>query len=115
MKGYGKFTPSLIGMLLKKPDTVRYPAVKSQAPEYYRGALKFDAEKCIGCRLCENGCPSNAIEIMPVAPKKFKAVVYMDRCIFCGQCVDSCRKGALENTSNFELANLNREALKVEI
>jgi formate hydrogenlyase subunit 6 len=114
MKGYGKFTPSLIGMLVSKPNTVNYPEVRPQGADNYRGALRFNAEKCVGCRLCERGCPSNAIKIEKVGDKLFKAIVYMDKCIFCGQCVDSCR-GALENSSDFELARLNREELKVEI
>jgi formate hydrogenlyase subunit 6/NADH:ubiquinone oxidoreductase subunit I len=111
----GKMVPYLVTMLVKKPYTVLYPSVHAKVAERFRGALKFDREKCIGCRMCQRICPSNAISIEKVADKQFKAVVYMDRCIFCGQCVDSCPRDALENTDNFELASLDRESLRVEI
>jgi len=60
-------------------------------------------------------CPSNAIDIVKVEEKKFKAILSLDKCIFCGQCVDSCAKDALECTKDFELANFDREHLQVEI
>jgi formate hydrogenlyase subunit 6/NADH:ubiquinone oxidoreductase subunit I len=115
MKGYGKFTPSLLAMLITKPNTVRYPTVRPQGEEYYRGALKYHAELCTGCTLCQRQCPAGAIEIVKVGEKQFKAILYLDRCIFCGQCVDSCRFKALENTNEFELAKISREELKQEI
>lgn len=107
--------PSLMGKLLRRSDTVLYPAVHAKVPAHFRGALKFDPEKCVGCKMCERVCPSNAIQIEKVEDRRFKAIVRMDKCIFCGQCVDTCRKGALENTSSFELASLDKNKLKVEI
>jgi formate hydrogenlyase subunit 6/NADH:ubiquinone oxidoreductase subunit I len=111
----GRMVPYLMSMLVKKPETVNYPYVQAKVAENFRGALKFDKEKCIGCKICQRVCPSGAIEIEKVEAKQFKAVVMMDRCIFCGQCVDSCPKGSLQNTENFELASLDRSSLRVEI
>ncbi len=115
MKTLGKMVPYLMEMMLKKSETVLYPAVAAKVAENFRGALKFDGEKCVGCRLCMRVCPSNAITIEKVAEKQFKATVHMDKCIFCGQCVDSCNKDALVNTTYFELANRDKAALKVDI
>jgi formate hydrogenlyase subunit 6/NADH:ubiquinone oxidoreductase subunit I len=84
-------------------------------PDRFRGKLKFEQIKCIGCFMCVKDCPSKAIEIVKVGEKVFDAYVYLDRCIYCGQCVDSCPRKALENTKDFELANYNHEALKVKI
>lgn len=115
MKALGKMIPQLLGMMVTKPNTVMYPYEHKKLPEHFRGKLKFDEGKCIGCKMCERVCPSNAIRITKVADKQFKATVYLDRCIYCGQCVDSCPKDALENTPAFELASLNRDSLKADI
>jgi formate hydrogenlyase subunit 6/NADH:ubiquinone oxidoreductase subunit I len=111
----GKMLPFLLKMLTKKPATVLYPFVKVEMPENFRGRLKFDQEKCIGCKMCVRDCPSKAIEIETVGEKKYKALVYLDRCIYCGQCVDSCPKRALRNTKEYELATFDREKLKIDI
>jgi formate hydrogenlyase subunit 6/NADH:ubiquinone oxidoreductase subunit I len=97
---------------LRKPATVLYPAVKSPMPPKFRGRLRFDAGKCIGCLLCMRDCPTGAIVIRKVADKQFEADIDMARCIYCGQCVDSCLRHALETTEEFELAQLKRERLR---
>jgi formate hydrogenlyase subunit 6/NADH:ubiquinone oxidoreductase subunit I len=84
-------------------------------PENYRGKLEFDASKCVGCNLCVKDCPAHAIEIEKTGEKQFKAIVYLDRCIYCGQCTDSCNRKALKCTKCFELAQLKRDKLKVDI
>ena len=121
MKKTGKMIPYILRMLVKKPETNLYPAVKAQVEDHFRGALKFDRTRCIGCKLCMRVCPSNAIQIervtegVPEDQKVFQAYVLMDHCIFCGQCVDTCPKKALENTERFELASTDRRKLRVPI
>ncbi len=115
MKILGKMVPYLMKMLMKKSDTVLYPAVPAKVADNFRGALKFDSEKCVGCKLCMRVCPSDAITIEKVADKQFKATVRLDKCIYCGQCVDSCNKDALHNTDRFELASHDKASLKVDI
>jgi formate hydrogenlyase subunit 6/NADH:ubiquinone oxidoreductase subunit I len=107
--------PFIMRMLIKKPATVPYPSQKAEKPENFRGKLQYDGSKCIGCKLFMRNCPAEAIEIEKVAEKQFKASVFLDRCIYCGQCVDSCPKGALKNTKDFELASFDRSTLKVDI
>ena len=92
-----------------------YPFVKIEVVDKFRGKLKHYKDRCNGCMLCMKDCPSNAIIIVKVADKEFKAVLSLDKCIFCGQCVDSCAKDALECTKDFELAHLDRKYLQVEI
>jgi ferredoxin len=45
-----------------------------------------DASKCIGCRLCVNICPVNAIEF-----KNGKAIIDAEKCINCGICKNGNR------------------------
>lgn len=51
--------------------------------------LTIDAEKCIGCGVCESQCAFGAIEVLA------GLAVVNDKCTLCGTCVDSCEVGAL--------------------
>ena len=113
MKRPGRMIAEVLGSVLRKPATVLYPRVKVKMPDRFRGKLIAHPEKCVGCKLCMRDCPTDAIQIRKVGDKQFEAVIDMSRCICCGQCVDSCLKKALEMTSEFELAQLKRETLKL--
>ena len=57
-------------------------------------------------------CPTGAITITNVGTKEDKQFeCYLDfgLCIFCAQCVDSCRKGCLAFTPNVEMAVLDKK------
>jgi len=97
----------------QKPNTVNYPAVKVEMPPAFRGKLRFHAARCVGCKLCQKDCPAGALAIEKVGEKRFQAVFQFDRCIYCAQCVDSCNKDALESTTEYELATLDRATLRV--
>ena len=103
----------VLGSLFKKPATTRYPFSKPEITQGFRGQIKFHPDKCIGCKLCMRDCPAGAITIRQVGEKKFEAEIDLGKCIFCGQCVDSCLKKALEVTQDFELTQLNKANLKV--
>ena len=111
----GSIMPQALKNLFQKPATMNYPVNEKDTFSDIRGKLTFDASKCVGCKLCSRDCPAKAIEIIKVADKQFKAVVDLDRCIFCGQCVSSCNKDALKCSNQFELGDLTREDMKVEI
>jgi formate hydrogenlyase subunit 6/NADH:ubiquinone oxidoreductase subunit I len=112
MKKPGKMIAEALRSVLKKPATIKYPYVKVEMPDQFRGKLSFDASKCICCKLCMRDCPSNAIQIKKVGEKQFEAEIDLSRCIYCAQCVDSCPKDALKVTPEFELASLSRAKLK---
>lgn len=50
-----------------------------------------DAEKCRGCTLCAKKCPAKAIS----GSVKSAHFINPEACIRCGQCVSSCRFGAI--------------------
>ena len=54
-----------------------------------RVRLLVDEEKCDLCRLCEELCPANAIEV------RDRVVFRPDRCIACYGCVAICPHAAL--------------------
>lgn len=111
----GKMIQEVLESLFKKPATGNYPFDHSGMPKGFRGEIKFTPEKCIGCMLCQKDCPSGAITIKKVGEKQFEADIDLGKCIYCGQCVDSCVKKALELTGKFELAQLKRDNLKIVV
>lgn len=73
-----------------------------QTPEGFRGRVKYDKKRCIGCRLCTTVCPSQAV----VFHEKEKKISYhLFRCTFCGECVAICPVKALLFTNEFLLAD----------
>jgi len=75
-------------------------------PEGFRGRIKYIREKCIGCRLCTQLCPANAV----VFQEKEKKIRYhLFRCTFCGECVEVCPVKALEFTKDFLLADYGKD------
>lgn len=50
---------------------------------------RVNADKCVGCAICQDICPGGAITIDKIARVDPK------RCIGCGRCVDQCPQGAL--------------------
>ena len=109
----GKMIEFVLHSLFKKPATVDYPFKKMEMPGNFRGKLKFESEKCIGCLLCMKDCPSDAIAIKKLTSGIFEAELDLGKCIYCGQCVDSCPKKALQITPEFELAQIDRNKLKI--
>ena len=87
--------------LWKRPFTERYPFKTRPAPTRLRGKLLWDQGKCKGCMLCVRDCPARAIEIDVAdrAARKYVFHYHIDRCIYCAQCVASCKEDALSMSS----------------
>jgi len=53
-------------------------------------SVTLNKSLCIGCSICQNVCPKNAITMVDGYPE-----IDGSRCNDCGVCVDRCPKGAL--------------------
>ena len=104
---------SVLASLFKKPATTRYPFEKYTMPARFRGKPVFHSEKCTGCKLCIRDCPSQAITITKVGEKQYEASIDLGKCVYCGQCADTCPRCVIEITTEFELARLERGQLKI--
>lgn len=89
----GTMLGDILQAFISKPATVNYPESASDTPTKMRGKVVYDEDSCTGCRLCVRDCPAEAIDIIILDRKEKKFVMnyHADRCIFCGQCVESCR------------------------
>ncbi len=62
-------------------------------------AAQASEESCIGCGICEDRCPVNAINV------ETAAAVELDKCIGCGVCVPSCSEDAMKLVRRPEIVN----------
>jgi formate hydrogenlyase subunit 6/NADH:ubiquinone oxidoreductase subunit I len=113
MRFPGRMLVEVLHHVIRKPATTAYPAVPAVSPPDFRGKVRFQGARCTGCKLCEKDCPSHALFINKVGDKRYEAVFQLDRCIYCGQCVDSCNRDSLVVTAEFELAALERGTLRI--
>jgi formate hydrogenlyase subunit 6/NADH:ubiquinone oxidoreductase subunit I len=103
----------VVSQMLKKPDTRKYPEVRPNIPEGFRGRQVFDLDLCISCGLCARDCPAKAIDMVDVEGKP-RPLFHLDRCVFCFQCAESCPRNAIKSSGFFELASINKNDLVVK-
>jgi len=102
----------LLSYLFRKPATEKYPFVKVEVPEGFRGKQVYDINLCISCGLCSRDCPAKAIEMVEIDGKR-RPLFHLDLCIFCYQCAESCPRNAIKSSEFFELASTHKSDLVV--
>lgn len=90
----------------KNRVTLEYPEKQKILNKNFRGKIKYIKEKCIKCKLCQKVCPVNGA----ISLDDYFTINYAC-CIFCGNCVENCPKGALELTGEYELASKDKNNL----
>jgi NAD(P)H-quinone oxidoreductase subunit I/formate hydrogenlyase subunit 6 len=103
----------VLSQLFKKPATTKYPFVKAEVPEGFRGKQVYDINLCMSCGLCSRDCPAKAIEMVEVDGKR-RPLFHLDLCIFCYQCAESCPRNAIKSSEFFELASINKSDLVIK-
>lgn len=112
--------------LFGKTTTIRYPEVKRDFSDIYRGkhVLKRDdagRERCTACGLCAVACPAEAITMVAEERKPGEENLYREekyasiyeinmlRCIFCGLCEEACPKEAIFLTKEIVPSDYHRD------
>ena len=104
----GKYKPDSVTDFLDKVgkgEVSINPSVP--IPPDFRGKIKYDVDKCIGCKMCISVCPADAIEFVP---GKKKVKFYMTRCTFCAICTEICPVKCIHMTDEFLMATEDRHS-----
>jgi Ni,Fe-hydrogenase III small subunit/formate hydrogenlyase subunit 6/NADH:ubiquinone oxidoreductase subunit I len=92
--------------------TVAYPDVPAVVSAHFRGRPEFDFASWRDARPAADVCPTGAIVVgQALSPANRRVTVDYGLCIFCGQCADASPDGAVQITTNFELATQHRASL----
>ena len=113
----GSMIGDIVESLFKKPVTQQYPFERKEAPERFRGRVHYEPGGCTGCQLCVKDCPAYALELITIdkAANRFVMRYHMDRCVYCGQCVISCRFSSLRMAHDeWELAATSRSPFVID-
>jgi len=101
--------------------TMQYPYVSVKMPARFRGHIELvpdeetGAPKCVACMMCVKGCPSNCITVVGKKKESGKGkepaeyILNFTTCSLCGQCVESCKFGAITFSKDYNLASTRKE------
>lgn len=77
--------------------------------------LIYDNDKCVGCGICADTCPTKSLRLSPIVPIA-RGLIELDyiscnknNCVLCGLCASSCPFGVLGLEINGEIISKSNE------
>ena len=92
--------------------TIGYPDAPAQVSSNFRGAPRFEFANWGDARAAAGVCPTEAISIRESGASRQVTVDY-GLCIFCGECAEADRSGAVRMSGDFELAARDRRKMAI--
>jgi NADH-quinone oxidoreductase chain I len=105
-----------------KKVTIQYPEKVKPVPPRFKGMIRLyknDAGEplCIACKACQRICPTGCFDIEGARPEGSKIMRptkfdwTLDRCSFCGLCVEVCPTDAIRFSETFRMTTLGKDTL----
>ena len=102
--------------------TIPYPEKVLAPTARFRGILRLYRDEkgeplCIACKACQRICPLNCFDIegaRPEGSKVLRPTRYdwkLDRCTFCGLCVEVCPTDAIRFSREFRMSLIGKDHL----
>ncbi len=99
--------------IVKKPDTIMFPAEHVPIPPGMRGAPVLVPENCTLCNRCIRVCPTWALSIEKIDKNSGYFTVDLGRCCYCQECEKACPFDAIHlQAEQWLTAGLSRDAIK---
>ena len=98
-------TRTILSNLFHKHSTRLHPFVVRPPLPGTRAELKFDANTCILCKICQRKCPSKVITVDLVEAKWGLNVM---GCVSCGVCADVCPTKSITMAEEYRAPLLER-------
>ena len=110
------FIKEAVSQFFSKPSTEKYPLVKKEVSDGFRGKLVFHPERCINCGMCMRVCAPQAISRSVEKTDEGDRITLefnLGSCTFCSMCADFCAKNSIELSKEYSMIATNEDDLKV--